>query len=95
MKQLFGRILAGLTAAAASASLAAFSASAATERTLVGYLGDVNADLTVNAEDVYLLAGHLRTGSEITADNAAYADLSGDQIINAVDLTLLKRILLK
>lgn len=93
MKQLICRLTAGLAAAAGAVTLCALPASAAVERTLVGYIGDVTADLTVNADDVRLLSSHLRTG-DVIADTAAYADLNGDQEINAVDLTLLKQLIL-
>ena len=57
--------------------------------------GDLNGDVQVTAADAELLLQHLLTHSELPGNSAQAADLSGDGILNAVDLTLLKRTVLK
>lgn len=56
--------------------------------------GDVNLDRSVNIADAVTLVQYLLTNSTLTAEQAAEADLDGNRRINAVDLTLLKRVLL-
>lgn len=56
--------------------------------------GDLNCDGTVSIADVVLLSRHLTTQSLMSDSQAQLADLSGDNRINAADLTMLKRRLL-
>jgi len=55
-------------------------------------VGDVNADGDVNIEDVEMLRQYLVCNGSLT--DPAAAELSGDGCITAVDLTLLKQMLL-
>ncbi len=98
----FIRITAGLMAACIAAlSLAAspaVQASAAGIPVLVGYRGDINNDMVIDRSDVQLLTSYLLgDNSEISADESAHltdADLDNSKSLNAIDLTLLKRIAL-
>ncbi|MBR6108050.1 MAG: dockerin type I repeat-containing protein [Oscillospiraceae bacterium] len=56
--------------------------------------GDVNLDGSVNIADAVALIKFLLSESTLTAEQAAQADINGDQKLSAVDLTLLKRMLL-
>jgi len=56
--------------------------------------GDVNLDGDVNIADAVALQKHLLTIKALNAEQAAIADLNGDRRLTAVDLTLLKRLLL-
>ncbi|MBR4201624.1 MAG: rhamnogalacturonan lyase [Oscillospiraceae bacterium] len=58
-------------------------------------IGDVNLDGTVTAADAVELLKFLLTEKELTAEQAAQADINGDRKLNAVDLTLLKRMLMQ
>ena len=57
--------------------------------------GDINCDGSVNVADVVLLLKHLTAQTELTDSQLRLADISGDLKVNAVDLTLLKRNLMK
>ncbi len=54
-------------------------------------MGDINGDGTVKIEDAVLLCKHLASEAPLSAEQAARADLDGNRILNAADLTLLKR----
>ena len=56
--------------------------------------GDLNCDGIFSAADVILLVKHLTVQTTLTDSQMQLADLSGDEKVNAVDLTLLKRIML-
>jgi len=92
----FTRLLSGSLAALTAAAVMPFmSAQAATEQQLVGYRGDLNADMEVTVSDVVILSQHLSAVKPITDDALTdYADLDQNGRLNAVDLTLLKRIVL-
>ena len=93
-KMILSRITAALTAASAAFSLAV-SAHAMTEKHLIGYMGDLNGDMTVDITDISILSDHLTAQSELTDAAAAFrADLSADQCLDVRDFTLLKRIVL-
>lgn len=96
MHNLIRKTAAGVLAAAAlTAALPSLSASAAIEYQLRGYRGDLNGDLAVNREDVSILTQHLLGTAPLTDPSVMeFADLDGNGRLNAVDLTLLKRILL-
>ena len=53
--------------------------------------GDVNLDGAVNAQDVTALQQYLVRKATLSAQAAQNADLTGDGILNGVDLALLKR----
>lgn len=55
--------------------------------------GDINCDGTVDAADVKLLVKHLTVQTTLTDSRMHLADVSGDKQVNAIDLTLLKRII--
>lgn len=54
-------------------------------------IGDVNLDGSVTAADARELLKFLLTEKTLTAEQAAQADINGDNKLNAIDLTLLKR----
>ncbi len=56
---------------------------------LAAVQGDVNADGALGIADVVMLCKYLATQGALT--DASAADLNGDSVINAVDLTLIKR----
>lgn len=58
---------------------------------VVGGKGDVNLDGTVNAADAALLQAYLLQKSTLTKAQAKAADLDGGAVINAADLTQLKK----
>ena len=79
------------------AFVTAFSAAAAPDMTnhaaltaSAVKLGDIDGNDTLNAADVKALANYLLTRSK----QASGADLNSDGIVNAADLTLLKRLVL-
>lgn len=53
--------------------------------------GDVNGDGSLRINDLVMLARHLQTVQPLTAEEAGRADMDENGILNAVDLTLLKR----
>ena len=53
-----------------------------------------NADGICNVADVIMMQKYLLTVEQFTAEQAMVADLNADGRLNAVDLTLLKRILI-
>lgn len=57
-------------------------------------IGDVDLNGTIAVADAVMLCKALTAQLKLTADQAKQADLNADQIINAKDLTLLKRKLL-
>ena len=57
--------------------------------------GDVNLDGTVNKADAVMLQQYLLTTGTLSLEQAAQADLNGDDRLNAVDLSLLKRLLIQ
>ncbi len=58
---------------------------------LTGYVGDIDCNLSIDAQDVYKLSSHVLDTSTIHADNFYYADLLSDDDLNIVDVCLLKR----
>ena len=56
--------------------------------------GDLNCDGIFSVADVILLVKHLTVQTTLTDSQMQLADLSGDEKVNAIDLTLLKRIML-
>ncbi len=89
-----GRFCAVFTAFLCSASLCgAMHSDAAARRFL---LGDLDADGDVDSTDAALLLPLLTTEQPLTSEvTARRADINEDGIVNAADLTLLKRIILK
>ena len=98
-KMQFGKLLASLVSAAgilAVMPFTALNASARIEQTLIGYYGDITEDLQVDAADAGILRDYLlfETGM-LTTNNTEYADLDKNDIVDARDLTILKRQLLE
>lgn len=69
-----------------AASVMAFTLTAPV---LAAVQGDVNADGALGIADVVMLCKYLATQGALT--DASAADFNGDSVINAVDLTLIKR----
>lgn len=57
--------------------------------------GDVNRDGNVSSADAVMLCKYLIGIEQLNGDQARQADLDDSRVINAVDLTLLKRMLLR
>ena len=57
--------------------------------------GDINRDGNVSAADAVMLCKYLTGMEQLNGDQAEQADLDDNRIINAIDLTLLKRMLLR
>ena len=57
-------------------------------------IGAINAAGICNVADVIMMQKYLLTVEQFTAEQAMVADLNADGRLNAVDLTLLKRILI-
>lgn len=57
--------------------------------------GDVNRDGNVSSADAVMLCKYLIGIEQLSGDQARQADLDDSRVINAVDLTLLKRMLLR
>lgn len=55
--------------------------------------GDINADGICDKADAVLMQQFLLTESSLTAQQVAAADLNADGTVNAVDMTLLKRLI--
>lgn len=56
--------------------------------------GDLNCDGIFSVADVILLVKHLTVQTTLTDSQMQLADISDDEKVNAIDLTLLKRIML-
>ena len=56
--------------------------------------GDINRDGNVSAADAVMLCKYLTGNEQLNGEQAEQADLDSNHKINAVDLTLLKRMLL-
>ncbi len=61
----------------------------------VSLAGDVNGDGTVSVADAVMLQKYLLTTGDLDAEQAVRADLDGSSSLNAIDLTLLKQMLMK
>ncbi|MBR5370873.1 MAG: hypothetical protein IK130_01525 [Oscillospiraceae bacterium] len=85
------RLLSGVLAAGL---LFPCTVSAAGVRVLVGYRGDINGDLCVDAADAAILAQYLAGEPTEGAYAWEYADLDAGGTLDAADLTLLKRLIL-
>ena len=57
--------------------------------------GDINRDGNVSAADAVMLCKYLTGMEQLNGDQAEQADLDDNRIINVIDLTLLKRLLLR
>ncbi|MBQ3940295.1 MAG: hypothetical protein II723_04205 [Oscillospiraceae bacterium] len=92
---VFRRAAVVLTVAASLSAMPGLSAQAKTERTIVGGYGDVTLDLTIDSADVTALTRHLLNIESLSDPKSyQYADLDKNGSVNAVDLALLKRLLL-
>ena len=54
-------------------------------------MGDINLDGSISAPDIKLLKQHIVDSKPLNEKQAELADLSGDKVLNAMDLILLKR----
>lgn len=68
---------------------------AATAQQTVPVTGDINTDGVCDKTDLVMLRDYLLTVGTLTPEQGAIADLNADGKLNAIDLTLLKRILIK
>ena len=87
------------TAAAETATATTTTTTAATTTTETTALpepvrGDIDGDGACRTADAVLLTKHLATQLALNAEQAARADLDGNHILNAADLSILKRNLL-
>ena len=57
--------------------------------------GDINRDGNVSTADAVMLCKYLTGIEQLNNEQAEQADLDDNQVINAIDLTLLKRMLLR
>ena len=57
--------------------------------------GDVNLDGSLSVADAVALMKFLLAEDTLTAEQAAQADLNSDRKLNAVDLSLLKQMLIR
>ena len=57
--------------------------------------GDINRDGNVSTADAVMLCKYLLGTEQLNSEQAKQADLDDNRIINAIDLTLLKRMLLR
>lgn len=93
-RRFLKRIAAALIAASALGTFT-ISAYAMTEQRLIGYMGDLDGDMLVDAADVYILSEQLLTSNALLDPDLAFrADLNKDQCMDARDLSLLKRVAL-
>ena len=76
----------------ATSAPAVTTTAAVTEKPL---LGDVNLDRAVTIADAVLLAKALRTEAELSMEQGIRADMNSDKKLDAADLSLLKRYLLR
>lgn len=87
--------LAALTLSAAGAVSAAVmlpESNAAAERTLLGYYGDVNHDMEVNAADLVILSKYLLCTGSIAEECGYNADIDKDGKITSLDLAILRKL---
>lgn len=92
MKKRLFRAAAVLFSAASLSAALALHGSAAYEEKLVGYLGDVNADMSVNIADAVLLTQYLEGTAQLPAEG--YPDMDAGGTLTVSDLTMLKQLLL-
>ena len=57
--------------------------------------GDINRDGNVSVADAVMLCKYLTGNEQLNGEQAKQADLDDNQLINAIDLTLLKQMLLR
>lgn len=89
--KLRNKVLACLAAAQLAVSAMPAPVQAATEWVRVGWRGDLNGDDTITVADAVILQKHIAMLESISPDVAALADMNENAMLNAVDLTLLKR----
>lgn len=59
-----------------------------------GYMGDLDSDVSVGITDIIIMQKYLLGTQTITQDQAWYADMNQDNLINIYDLILLKKAVL-
>ena len=57
--------------------------------------GDINRDGNVSAADAFMLYNYLIGNQQLNDEQARQADLDDNQVINAIDLAVLKQMLLR
>lgn len=83
-----------LTVAIAAMTLAIGAQAMVSSAVTVSLSGDANADATFGVADAVLFSKYLGNADTLSAQGAANSDMDGDSILNAIDLTLMKRQLL-
>ncbi len=91
MKKIRCTLAAAIASAAFAAAAVPSLGSAASSQTLLGYRGDVNHDMQVNAADVVGLAKHLKGVDSLTSEYSMNADLNADNFVDSLDLALLRK----
>lgn len=88
--------IAALALAVSCALTLAPQLSVSAEKTLVltGYRGDFDANMSVNATDVKIMADYLHCGAFFDQNDYETGDLTSNQILNSADFSVLKRITL-
>lgn len=89
---------AALTACLMASLLPAIPVQAESEQRLVGYYGDVNGDNRLDSADIHIMSewldGSIGDAESLSGLRMEYADLDHNGRINAVDLSVAKRICL-
>ena len=91
MKKLRSTLAVCAASAAMAAAVVPSLGSAAENGTLLGYRGDVNHDMQVNAADVVGLAKHLKRVDSLTSEYLLNADLNDDMSVDCFDLAILRK----
>lgn len=92
MKRWTLRLIAGLLTTVSLLPAMTITGHAAKAEALVGYRGDVDGDMRLTGGDVIMLSQYLL--GTIALPDTKYADIDGNGVLTASDLTLLKRVLL-
>ncbi len=83
-----------LTIATAAMALAIGAQAMASSAATVTLQGDANADAAFGVADAVLFSKYLANADTLTEQGAANSDMNSDSMLNAIDLTLMKRQLL-
>lgn len=81
-------------AASLSVALTAVPSGSSAEREILGYMGDVNHDMAVNAADLVALQEALLGIAPLPEGGAYNADMDHDGTVDSLDLVLLRRYVL-
>lgn len=83
-----------LTVAIAAMTLAVGAQAMVSSAATTSLQGDANADAAFNMADAVLFSKYLGNAATLSTQGAANSDMNGDAVLNAMDLTLMKRQLL-